>query len=199
MTYVTSSLHDLNASRRHIPVWPVAGRGARSRTCFLQSYSVGPPADRFATIQHAVYIASTYNLNGWNLTINVANGRYTGPVSLPQTNGSGTITLTGNTANPSLCQVTTTTPYGTCISVQGAGTYYVGGFRCATGPGCYYGIEAQAGYMIVNGSMQFGPCTVGHIVASHGALVWLDSPSRSPSRLAPTPTNICGQPRQGRS
>ena len=86
-----------------------------------------------------------------------------------------TITLTGNTANPSLCQVTTTTPYGTCISVQGAGTYYVGGFRCATGPGCYYGIEAQAGYMIVNGSMQFGPCTVAHIVASDGALVWLDS------------------------
>ena len=57
----------------------------------------------------------------------------------------------------------------------GPGTYYVGGFRCATGPGCYYGIEAQAGYMIVNGSMQFGPCTVAHIVASDGALVWLDS------------------------
>ena len=80
---------------------------------------MGPSADRFATIQHAVYIASTYNLNGSNLTINVANGSYTGPVSLPQTNGSGTITLTGNTANPSLCQVTTTTPYGTCISAQG--------------------------------------------------------------------------------
>jgi hypothetical protein len=112
-------------------------------------------------------IASTYNLNGWNL----ANRSYTGPVSLPQTNGSGTITLTGNTANPSLCQVATTTPYGTCISVQGAGTYYVGGFRCATGPGRYYGIEAQAGYMTVNGSMQFGPCTVAHIVASDGALV----------------------------
>jgi hypothetical protein len=56
----------------------------------------------FLTVQKAINQSAKFNLNNFNITINVANGTYvTGtPINLLPINGSGTIFLVGNPSSP---------------------------------------------------------------------------------------------------
>lgn len=80
----------------------------------------------FATIQHAINVAQTFNLNGYSVTIHVANGVYIGQTVAPPMNGSGSINILGNEATPSGCQLTCST--GTTFILYGSG-YLVAGFQ----------------------------------------------------------------------
>ena len=55
----------------------------------------------FQTIAKALAVISTFNLNGYNVTVQVANGTYSAPVILPAINGSGTVNFVGNSGSPS--------------------------------------------------------------------------------------------------
>lgn len=81
----------------------------------------------FATIQKAVNVANSFNLNGYNVTIQVADGAYE-RVVLPPINGSGTISLIGNTSTPYNCVITTSSGSAVVCSSPG---YVMNGFRIA--------------------------------------------------------------------
>jgi hypothetical protein len=62
------------------------------------------PTTAFKTLQRAANQSTLYNLNGFNVTINVADGIY-GQVQCGMVNGSGGIYFVGNTAVPLNCKI----------------------------------------------------------------------------------------------
>jgi hypothetical protein len=85
-------------------------------------------------IQYALGFVSKINLNGYTVTINVANGNYSAeaPIILPRINGVGTINLTGNTTTPS--SVVIASPLGPAImtATQGVTGYVIAGFMLSS-------------------------------------------------------------------
>ncbi|MBO4221941.1 hypothetical protein [Bradyrhizobium neotropicale] len=145
----------------------------------------------FQTIQKAVNTCYLYNLNGFDITIHVANGAYTGNVVLGQTNGAGTVYLVGNNTTPSACTVTSTIQYG-CAFVQTGGIYNLAGFRCAAlGTNALDGINCNGGRQYLSGTLQFGPCGRSHFSAGYtgyqqfnlGLLVNVESGANAASHL----------------
>lgn len=61
------------------------------------SSSAGHP---FLTIGRAIAVASALNLNGYQVTIHVANGTYPENLQLPVLNGNGTVVIVGDEATP---------------------------------------------------------------------------------------------------
>jgi len=126
---------------------------------------VGGGHGPFQTIQRAVAQTQLYNMNGYDQNIFVADGSYTGPVNLPQTNGAGAVNIIGNVNVPANCQVTSTGAQGSAFAQTG-GNYYVTGFRLASGATGDYGFGASGGTVLL-GNLQFGPCGLAHIAASN--------------------------------
>jgi hypothetical protein len=111
----------------------------------------------FLTIQHAInYVANNLDLCGQNVTINVADGTYTGAVSVnaPWV-GSGTVTLLGDTTTPANCIISTTS--ANCISVNGFGsTLTIEGFKLQTTTSGHAISCTQGGSCFTTGNMNFG-------------------------------------------
>lgn len=132
----------------------------------------------FQTIQRAVNETSKYNMNGYNQTINVADlttGAKYAWVTLPPTNGAGTVILQGNVATPANCPIHSTTPYSSAI-YQAAGNYEVRGFRLTTaGAGVLDGIACTGGQLRISGSVQFGPCQRYHICSARSGSIIVSS------------------------
>jgi hypothetical protein len=131
----------------------------------------------FATIQRAVNQVPLVNLNGFSVTINVADGSYTGPsggsVILEQVNGSGTVFLVGDVANPQNCQVTSTAAAAAAFFQNAGGSYNLSGFRVsATGAGASDGVASNFGQLVAQ-NMRFGPCARYHISGSRNGSVAL--------------------------
>jgi hypothetical protein len=125
------------------------------------SASIGP----FSTIQRASDEILKYNMNNYNQQINIADGTYTGPVSLRALNGTGRVTIQGNSANPQ--NVTIQIPAGSnlysCI-FQTGGDYIYEGLRFTTGAGQLDGIASNNGHSQI-GNVRFGPCARYHMSA----------------------------------
>lgn len=124
-------------------------------------------AGAFLTIQKAINVAASLDLNGQTVTINVADGTYTGNVTVngPWV-GTGTVQLTGNTTTPANCILSTTS--ADCIDVNPGGTLSVKGFKLATttsGSGII-----SKGVVTVNGNMNYGAVASGymHLQALNG-------------------------------
>ncbi len=84
----------------------------------------------FATIPHALFVVSKLNLNGFNVTINIADGLYTygSSVVLPPVNGSGSITIVGNIAAPNNCIISCTNG-STIFATGGIYNYTISGVK----------------------------------------------------------------------
>jgi hypothetical protein len=144
------------------------------------NYTGLTPQAPFKTIQRAVYQSVVFNLNGFNVNINVADGVY-GQVFLPPINGAGTVILTGNPAVPMNVRIHANTG----AAVYGAGgPYYFNGFRfesdapnipgpsSAGQPGA--GIwSVPGGQVVLYGTNEFGYCIDGHMIASAGSLAYM--------------------------
>jgi hypothetical protein len=131
----------------------------------------------FKTIQRSVTASQKYNLNGFGVNVNVANGTYTGPVNLTATNGAGTVTFTGNTASPSSVLVQGT---GTSAWVVTGRGYSISGFshtgvaNLPTGdPGA--GVLCSAGQVTL-GTVSFGSCYYGQIYCGDAGSVGINGP-----------------------
>lgn len=122
----------------------------------------------FATIQHALDVQSTFDNNGFNVTIHVANGTYA-PVNCPRVTGSGTIFIVGNITVPSACIVSGVANCFYLLNV--GGSYDISGFKVVSSAGG--GVVADGSGSNVNlASMDYGACAAsGHIVAQRGANV----------------------------
>jgi hypothetical protein len=134
---------------------------------------------------------SKINLNGYSVTINVANGNYSAeaPVILPRINGVGTVYLTGNTSSPT--SVVIASPVGPAImtATQGVTGYVIAGFMLSSAannttlnwPGA--GMWIGYGGSIQIYDMAFGACVNYCLLAQGGDIQVLgaDSPLGSGS------------------
>lgn len=130
-----------------------------------------------ATLQAAYnLVANNYDLNGYQVTINVANGTYTsgvvavGPVpgmssATPQTgNPPDCINFVGNAGSPSSVIVNVTN--GNCFTAIGGAAFTVNGFHIqASGSQASYvnqgsGLYAADGGGIIFANVEFGACTI---------------------------------------
>lgn len=134
----------------------------------------------FKTIQRAATESYKYNVNGYSITIFVADGTYTGPVRFNVINGAGSLALIGNVSNPSNCQILSYPgPYvRSTLSFQ-EGSYECRGFRIYCGPGPIggdsgAGVSCNDGWLYLS-YMQFGFCPAYHIAAAvDGTIVCQD-------------------------
>ncbi|OWK42069.1 hypothetical protein [Fimbriiglobus ruber] len=126
----------------------------------------------WATIQHAInFVANNLDLGGFGATISVADGTYTGgvSVSLPFV-GSTNVTLQGNTTTPTNCILSTS---GDCIAVIKGAILNVTGFKTtSSGGNC---ISASGGGIVTVGAeMNFGSAASGsaHLNAFDGGRIF---------------------------
>ena len=118
----------------------------------------------FLTIQKAVDTVAAIDLSIYNVTIQVADGTYTGAVTVfGAWVGSGTVTLQGNLSTPA--NVLISTGASDCITVLSGGTLTVTGVRL-TNTGSFL-LIANSGF-IRYGTMTFGPCGSQQVRVSDG-------------------------------
>lgn len=137
---------------------------------------LGTGASAWATIQKAIdYISANIDLGGFNATINVADGTYTGGilVTRPWT-GSGKVFVVGNNGTPANCIISVTN--GNAIYAVGTGSIiYVSGVEVRTVTSGYpiYAYEGAEIYM--NGAFRIGATAAGfpQVLASTRGAVYI--------------------------
>jgi hypothetical protein len=88
----------------------------------------------FLTVQKAIDVAAAFDLNGYTITINVADGTYnlsTGIITKTFV-GDGTISLVGNTGTPANVLLRATSAIGILTCSHGPVKYSVSGFKFDT-------------------------------------------------------------------
>jgi hypothetical protein len=131
----------------------------------------------FKTLQRAAYEYPKYNLNGYVLSIHVADGPYT-QVSCGPANGSGEIRWIGNPGSPP--NVAIQSPSGSAVIVASAGAPMTfNGFAFASNAATYgdpaWGIYAVAGASVALFASQFWQNVEGHVAAAE-ALITVNGP-----------------------
>ena len=123
----------------------------------------------FLTMQKAAnVIADTLDLNGFNVTVNVANGTYAAGVTVTQPwVGEGIVYFTGNVASPANCLVNAT---GDAFLADKGATFDVRGFKVTAGS---RGIAAQSSSFISVGQMDFGAVGGAQIEVGSGGEILL--------------------------
>jgi hypothetical protein len=137
-----------------------------------QSASVASGHGPFQTVQKACNQIPLYNMNGFSITINVADGTYNSFVVPPQ-NGSGTIYIYGNVTIPGNVPV-----FGNNVSSivdRSGGDCFISGFTVANS-GPTTPSESMSGVWCLNAgtrtyldAMGFGTCTGPQICVQLGA------------------------------
>ena len=138
------------------------------------STGTGTSGAPWATLQHAAtYVYNNLDLAGNTVTINVANGTYTGGVLVPGsfTGASGPlgVVFSGNTATPASCIVDVTG--AACFAAVNGARFLVTGFRLISTSGSApagYGLYAGAGGSEIGfDHIDFNACT-SHIATANG-------------------------------
>lgn len=128
----------------------------------------------FLTIQKAIDVVAALDLSIYNVTIQVADGTYTGGVIVngPWI-GSGDVTLQGNVSTPANVVISTTSAH--CISVQNNGRLKIGGMKLQTTT-FGIGLVATAGGRIdIVSPVNFGACATYHMNADGGGKILCSS------------------------
>jgi hypothetical protein len=125
----------------------------------------------FQTIQRALTATAGYNMNGYNVTINLATGTYAPFTSVPL-NGSGSVIISGNLTTPANCFISATTGEAIWISHSG---YLLQGIKVASaanGASPHYGSGLRSSSCNVSiYNIEFGACSWYHIHGEGGATV----------------------------
>jgi hypothetical protein len=114
----------------------------------------------FLTKQKAINVVAALDIGIFDVTINVADGTYTGGVQVngPWT-GLGNVYLVGNSTTPANCVISTS---GNAILVTNNGTLNIEGFKLASSGAI--GLAAQYGATVnVTGKMECGACGIAQI------------------------------------
>jgi hypothetical protein len=126
----------------------------------------------FLTLQYAYdIIASSLDLGGQAVTVQVADGTYTAGLSITQPwTGGGSVTFTGNTSTPANCLISTTS--AACLSNTATlpGSLTVQGFKMQTTTGGSGIVNSGVG-KIRFGQFDFGAVPAGsyHVFANNKA------------------------------
>lgn len=122
----------------------------------------GSILDPWLTIQHAVDFISNLDLNGHNVTVNVAAGTYTSATTLKTLVGVGTVTILG-VGDTTLISTTS----ATCFTMPqvSAGLYVLDSMKLqtATSGDC---VQTSSGSGVINlQNINFGACATSHMHA----------------------------------
>lgn len=134
-------------------------------------------ASPFLTLQKAWdYIVKSLDLNGYAVTVNIANGTYTSPLSAsgqPVGAISGAaVTFSGNVGSPSNVVISTN---GTAITASLGASIALQGMKITTaGSGSCIQSTAQS-YIGILGNMEFGACVAAHMWASQSSTIAIHS------------------------
>lgn len=138
----------------------------------------GTAALPWLTIQKAInYVYQNIDTAGYSITINVADGTYTGAVSINGALvGNGVLSLTGNIVTPTNCVISVTN--NACISVTGGASLILGGFKLTSITNGNLLICQSAATVNVSGLMNYGPVAGANnaqIIAQSGGLVTINA------------------------
>lgn len=125
----------------------------------------------FLTIQKAVdVVCGTLDIaSGITVTIQVADGTYTTPVVLKHFVGPGGVAIVGNTGTPANVVISTTS--ANAISLSMPAFWSLSGIKLQTttsGSGLY----VVSGGVITFSSLNFGVCTLSHMLAAMGGKIY---------------------------
>ena len=174
---VTLLAADIDTALGYVPVNPTAIRIRLAAPLNLYVSTTGSDSNNglavgtpFLTRQHAWNVlAGSYDLNGFNVTINLANGTYTDSLNATAPlvgQGSATVTWKGNTGTPSL--VVTNTAGVADWSASGGASFTLQGMTIG-GASTTLGVYAvNSGQITIGSSVVFGPANVAHIQAQAG-------------------------------
>lgn len=124
----------------------------------------------FLTIQKAIDTAVMLDLSIYNVTINVADGTYTGGMALKSYLGVGPISIVGNTTTPANVLISVTSNFAVYASgVRGA--YTINGMKLTTLTAGYDAVLATNFSFINLSNVHFGACGQAAIHTSYGAQV----------------------------
>jgi hypothetical protein len=129
----------------------------------------------FLTIQKAINTVAALDINIYNVTINVADGTYTGANTvLGPWLGSGSVTVVGNTATPG--NVIINPLSGGCFTATGGGFLVVSGMELRG----QFGLVSQRGSRIYGtASLRFGAASAYHVYANGGSIIFFNNYSIS--------------------
>ena len=145
---------------RAILIWYVNGSTGSDTLLDGTSATVSGNHGPFATIQHALNVTQQYNMNGFNQTINVANGTYTGGIVAGPNNGAGTIFLVGGSA--ASCIISNSS--GSAASFNGPGNFDISAFGLsATGGILSDGIAVNGNATVSAHAVRFVAATGYHM------------------------------------
>jgi hypothetical protein len=128
----------------------------------------------FLTIQKAIDTVAALDLSITNVTVQVADGSYTGAATVtgPWV-GSGSVTLQGNTTTPANVVITTAVAGAAALSVQSGGRLSVAGFKLvSSGAGATAGLKSSGSAILVTGAMDFGAASRQMQAAGSGSITF---------------------------
>jgi hypothetical protein len=130
--------------------------------------TVNSAAGAFLTIQAAANAATDLDLNGFNVTIQVGAGTYTGAITLRPVVGNGTITILGDATTPANVVISTTS--ASCISATSIPIgWTINGLKLQTTTSGHC-ISLARGSVLAFLNIDFGASAQSHIYAQHGSL-----------------------------
>lgn len=130
---------------------------------------VNNAAGAFLTIQQAINTVAGLDIGTQNVTIQVADGTYTGAVVVngPWL-GSGTVLLLGNIATPANALISVTA--NSAVTLQNSATLTIKGFKLAATGGFNAGLRAISGASLTFDKMDFG-AVARQLQASQGGSI----------------------------
>ena len=128
----------------------------------------------FLTIQKAVDVcAALIALNtSITLTIQVASGTYTTPVTLRMPFGINTFSILGDTASPSNVVISTTN--ASCFYADTLGSWIIRGFKLTTTTFGHGLFALDSGAAFFCGDLDFGSIANSHMIAYRGSCIIID-------------------------
>jgi len=123
----------------------------------------------FATIQRAIDAACALDLSVYNVTIRVADGTYTGAITLKSFVGAGTISIVGNSSAPA--NVTVTVSSAGCVTANAVvGQWLLDGMKLVASTPGHNALTAALGSIVSYRNINFGVANQ-HISVTSGACV----------------------------
>jgi hypothetical protein len=134
----------------------------------------------FKTIQKALATSSLLNLGNQPVSIVVADGAYTGPLTIGPYDGFGSLTITGNVATPSTVIITSNNASCVHVFCGDRVPVRIDGFKLVT-TGAATGLDPADLVWVHNGSvvtlahMNYGASVASHIGVDGPSMVVLES------------------------